>query len=259
VSILGGTGGVATGSGDGGNGGDVAIGGGWGAASTGGGGTGLGGDVNISGGNGSTLGRVNIGLTGTLRVELGAATIWTYVNGPLYMSSTAATSHLSMTDGDSAAVSPANHGNLRYNESEQEFETSQNGGAYNPLNAPGVKQVFTTSSTTTTSAAPVLVSGMTITPEAGTYLVTFQGSLEHDTNAAYIWPAIYAGGVLDASSSRGFRRGNAQGNVVTPFSTTAIVTVNGAQAIEGRWSTSTANATCYERSLTIMRVRTDAF
>jgi hypothetical protein len=219
----------------------------------------LGGDAYVQGGAGSTNGRVYIGNSGTLRVEIGAANIWTNVHGPLYLQSTAATSHIAMTDGDSAVASSANHGNLRYNESEQEFETSQNAGAYHPLNAPGVKQVFTTASTSTTSAAPVLVSAMTITPEAGTYLVTFQGSLEHDTNAAYIWPAIYAGGVLDASSSRGFRRGGAQGNVVTPFSTTAIVTVNGAQAIEGRWSTSTPNATCYERSLTIMRVRADAF
>ncbi len=83
VSVSGGSGGDCTGTGDGGNGGDVSIGGGWGGTSSGGGGQGIGGDVTIAGGNGSTLGQVNVGVSGTLRVNVGAATTETRVQGLL--------------------------------------------------------------------------------------------------------------------------------------------------------------------------------
>lgn len=78
----GGVGGSATGTGDGGNGGDAYVTGGFGQISTGGGGQGLGGSVYLTGGQGGTSGSVYVGTTQTFRVEIGAASIWTHINGP---------------------------------------------------------------------------------------------------------------------------------------------------------------------------------
>jgi hypothetical protein len=111
-----------------------------------------------------------------------------------------------------------------------------------------------TGDTTTTSASDVLVNSMTITPASGNYLVWFTGSVDHSQNAASIDLSIYAGGTKDADSERSFTRGAAQANVTTPFTCVGKVTVNGSQAIEGRWRTSEATATMHERNIAILKV-----
>lgn len=111
-----------------------------------------------------------------------------------------------------------------------------------------------TGDTTTVSTTDVLVSGMTITPASGTYLVRFTGSVDHSANNATADMSIYAGGVQTAASERRFMRGAGQGDVSIPFCCEAKVTVNGSQAIEGRWRTSGATATMHERTLTILKV-----
>jgi hypothetical protein len=111
-----------------------------------------------------------------------------------------------------------------------------------------------TADTTTASGSDVLTNSMTITPASGTYLVTFTGSVDHSSNNSTINASIYSGGVQSASSERSFARGGSQGNVTTPFCCTAKVTVNGSEAIEGRWRTSAATATMHERTLSILKV-----
>lgn len=108
--------------------------------------------------------------------------------------------------------------------------------------------------TTTTSATDVLMASMTVTPAAGTYVVFFQGSLQHSANDQSIFTSIYSAGVQVAASEREFRRGSAQGNIAASFNGMAIVTVDGAQAIEGRWRTPAATATAFERQLMIIRI-----
>jgi hypothetical protein len=98
------------------------------------------------------------------------------------------------------------------------------------------------------------MANMTATPAAGTYLVHFQGSVEHSSNSSTIWTSIYAGGTQVAASEREYRRGAAQGDVASSFACMAIVTVNGAQAIQGQWRTDTATATAHEHQLMYMRV-----
>jgi hypothetical protein len=119
---------------------------------------------------------------------------------------------------------------------------------------PTSDEATATADTTTVSASDVLVDSMTKTPAAGNYLVWFTGALSHSSNNAEAWASVYVGGAQEADSERYFRRGGGQGNVATPFTCVAKVTVNGSQAIEGRWRTSGATATMHERSLTILKV-----
>jgi hypothetical protein len=93
---------------------------------------------------------------------------------------------------------------------------------------------------------------MTITPVAGTYMVWFSGSVENNTNAAITFISIYGGGVQVASSEE--RAQQAAAARSWPFCCTAQVTVNGTQAIEGRWRVNGNTATMHQRNLQILQV-----
>lgn len=116
-----------------------------------------------------------------------------------------------------------------------------------------------TSTITTTSATDVLITGMTATPVAGTYIVWFVTTLQHITNNANIFVSIYAGGV-QASGSEMEATPQIQGGVTpslnmrVPIATVNTVAVNGSQAIEARWRTSAGTATATTRTLQILRV-----
>lgn len=105
---------------------------------------------------------------------------------------------------------------------------------------------------TTTSATDALLANMTLTPQSGTYLVMFNCTTSHSANGATTTFSVYSGGTQVTDSIRTLARGNASMTVIG--STTATVTVNGAQAIEIRWSTSTATATATNRTLTVLKV-----
>ncbi len=110
-----------------------------------------------------------------------------------------------------------------------------------------------TASTTTTSATDVLMSGMTVTPAAGTYSVFFGTALQHTTNNQIVYVSIYVGGTKQTYSERPYQSGRWVGSAYCG-DTHARVTVNGSQAIEVRWRTSAATATALQRSLMIVRV-----
>jgi hypothetical protein len=111
--------------------------------------------------------------------------------------------------------------------------------------------VSATADTTTVLAADTLMNLMTLTPVAGTYLVWFEGDIEHTAGGNTINTSIYSGGVASAGSERLWRRGNQ--NICQSFACMARVVVNGAQAIEGRWRTSSNTATCHRRQLLIQK------
>jgi hypothetical protein len=110
---------------------------------------------------------------------------------------------------------------------------------------------------TTTSSTPVLAAGMSITPVAGTYLVHFTGSTKQGNlgNTIYVEMSIWSGGVQNNPS-----RIWSDSVTLTPFGCVAIVIVNGAQAIEGRWRRTAPppppNAATMDgtRSLTVIRI-----
>lgn len=118
-------------------------------------------------------------------------------------------------------------------------------------------EVSATADATTTSTTDVLMTSMTITPVAGTYLAIFSGTVDHSNQNVAVVTSLYVGGVLKTDSVRGpIPRTNAVGAVTMSPSVaiTGIVTVNGAQAIEVRWKTSAGTATVHQRTLSIFRI-----
>lgn len=126
--------------------------------------------------------------------------------------------------------------------------------AHSPSAEDAFQIVEATGDTTTTSATDVTVNSMTITPAAGTYKVTFVGSVDHSANNASIFMSIFGGGSKVTGSERRFRRGAGQGDITAPFTCRAKVTVDGTETIEGCWRTDNATATMHERQLSIERV-----
>lgn len=118
-------------------------------------------------------------------------------------------------------------------------------------------QATATADATTTSATYVLLTGMTLTPAAGTYLVMFSTSVDHNTDNADVFVNIYVGGAIVAHTERQATPQNTAFGAATQsigLATQTIATVNGSQAIEARWRTTAATATAHERTLTIVRL-----
>lgn len=115
-----------------------------------------------------------------------------------------------------------------------------------------------TSNATTTSATQALLTGMTVTPIAGTYQVFFDTSAQSTTGGNSITFQIYNNGAAIANSSRTIQFPTA--TLIDsgyPFSCATQangVTVNGAQAITVEWSTNGGTATCLNRTLTVMKI-----
>lgn len=119
-------------------------------------------------------------------------------------------------------------------------------------------QITATANATTTSGTNALLTGMTITPAAGTYLVMFSGSM--NLNAAgstgsmslYVAGAqithtvrnssVFDGGALSATSATG------------AIALQHIATVTGSQVVQIEWSVSSGTATCGPRTLTLLRL-----
>jgi len=111
--------------------------------------------------------------------------------------------------------------------------------------------------TTTLALTPVLLDSMTITPPAGTYLVWFNADVYSNKNNTTAAVLLYSGGTEVAISERTFTFNSSNGDAM--MSTQARVTVNGAQAIEGRWyvvAGSNPTLTSLDRSLMIVAVET---
>lgn len=107
----------------------------------------------------------------------------------------------------------------------------------------------------TNSSTDVLLSGMTITPPAGTYNVTAYTKGMHSSGGATWTPSLYAGGVIVANTQDSVTRnsGLLVGGGSHVWSAIAEVTVNGSQAIEIRWKTSNGTASIYGRYLKLDR------
>lgn len=116
-----------------------------------------------------------------------------------------------------------------------------------------------TSNTTTSSTSDVLMNSMTVTPAAGTYFIWFSTTVTCPSLAATVTATLYVGGSAVTHTERHFQvsitgvlglGGTSDG--VLAFQDVAAV--NGSQAIEVRWRTSTGTATAFQRSLHILRL-----
>ena len=109
-------------------------------------------------------------------------------------------------------------------------------------------------SRTQTTATPTLMSGMTLTLAAGTYLVTFSGDISNSANNKPSFASIYLNGSQVAGTQRQFNAANAAQEAAS-FCCQAIITTPGGQAIEGRWWTTTVNTvTSAHHSITAVMV-----
>lgn len=119
-------------------------------------------------------------------------------------------------------------------------------------------EVSATASTNAGTGADTLMSGMTITPVSGTYLVFFSCDINSNTAGAAISVSIYVAGSQKADSLRKvipFAGGTlTSGSARAMASTNGVVTVNGSQAIEIRWSASSGTNSAAARTMNILRV-----
>lgn len=113
-------------------------------------------------------------------------------------------------------------------------------------------EVSSLTTTSTVSTAYVLIAGMTTTPVAGSYLVMFSASGSTSSSSANINYAVFVGGVVVASSERLLRSAT---STTMGLYTQAKVTVNGSQAIEIRYKTSTGTFTVNVRNICLVGVQ----
>lgn len=121
---------------------------------------------------------------------------------------------------------------------------------------------YATGSTTvtTTSATYTLVSGMTVTPVAGTYIAFFSGTFRIASNGADGDVAIFSGGsIVQASNRRQFTTvsivlGLIGNNLQSSGTPIGEVTVNGSQAVEGRFRANSGTIAVDDRSLVLVRI-----
>lgn len=116
-------------------------------------------------------------------------------------------------------------------------------------------QATATADTTTISATDGLVSGMTLTPGAGDYLVWFSGSIEGTASNSTQNVSIYQNGSKVNHSEREIHTENSILSTSFPVATHAHITSLGAsQPIEIRWRTTAATATMHQRTLVVQKI-----
>lgn len=120
------------------------------------------------------------------------------------------------------------------------------------------QEVSATSSATAGTGADAVLTGMTITPVAGTYMAWFSCDLNSGSAGAVLSLSIYVGGTQKSDSLRKvmpFAGGTlTSGSQRVGVATNGLVTVNGSQAITIEWSASSGTVTAAARTLNILKV-----
>jgi hypothetical protein len=139
-------------------------------------------------------------------------------------------------------------GTLRFNNGE--LQVRQGGVWLVVTQNPTV--LTSTTSVTSTSATYAVISGMTVTPTAGTYRVDFTASAGLSNNNSTANFAIYLDATQEAETLRTLQNGAATA-IQSSVAMSTVITVNGAQAISARFNRSAGGATvtCYARTLII--------
>lgn len=118
--------------------------------------------------------------------------------------------------------------------------------------------IVTGSTTVTVSSTTYFtIPSMTVTPAAGTWKVIFLSTGEGDTNNREYRYGVFKNGTLITDSYRSIRTtNNAQRFFAHAIGTQAVVTVNGTDVIDIRFSVSVAASTftVYDRSMIVDRV-----
>lgn len=125
-----------------------------------------------------------------------------------------------------------------------------------PTQYPGLVYVEAqaTSDTTTSSSTYSLLSGMTLTPLAGTYIAIFSCSSSASVllGAPTVNFALFINGTKVERAERSSSSGRNSDFGTPTFNT--LITVNGTDVVEVRWNTSSGTANCLECTLTLLKV-----
>lgn len=135
------------------------------------------------------------------------------------------------------------------------LSTDVNGGL---ISGTSNIEISSTAGATASITGNTLMTGMTITPVAGTYLVWFSCDIISSTAGAAISVSIYIDTTQKTDSLRkiipffggGLTTGSARGYLATQ----GMVTVNGSQAIQIEWSATSGTNTASARTMNILRV-----
>lgn len=119
-------------------------------------------------------------------------------------------------------------------------------------------EVSATANTTTSSGTDALMNSMTMTLASGTYLVWFSCDLSSPTAGAVVSVSFYvAGAQIGQSLRKVMPFAGGLGSSTSQRATAAVnglLTVNGSQAIEVRWSTSSGTITAAARTMNYLKV-----
>lgn len=118
--------------------------------------------------------------------------------------------------------------------------------------------VSATASATTTSTSDVLMTGMTVTPIIGTYLVIFTGVVQQNNAGNSVTLSFYVNGVQDATSIMDFAPFDGGALSAAQASCCAVThgvyTVTGSQSIAIQWHVSAGTGTVFQRKLTLVKI-----
>lgn len=131
---------------------------------------------------------------------------------------------------------------------------------YASIATPPIQTSSTTSTSnaTTTSGTDAVMTGMTLTPIAGTYIAIFTGVIQQNSAGQSVTISFYVNGAQDATSIMDFAP--FAGGTLTSGSasccavTQGVYTVTGGQAIAIEWHVSGGTATVFQRKLTLVRI-----
>lgn len=159
------------------------------------------------------------------------------------------------TDGmllDVVAADPSTpvEGQLWYNSTEQSLKFNRAGG--NALASLSYLESTVSGDTTTGSNSDVVVSSMTLTPGAGTYLVVFSSDWSNSGNNTSQFVSCYANGVKVGNSERQYARATTSKRDGVAIN--CIATVAAGQAIDIRWRVSGGTGTLGNRSISLIKV-----
>lgn len=109
-----------------------------------------------------------------------------------------------------------------------------------------------TTAFTTTSTTPVVVTTMSQSLTAGTYLVLFSGQVSHSANNTTSTFSIFVNAVIQAFTTRTFTNASTQNKL--PFLLGGIFTIASTQTIEVRASISSGTLTVGKRQFLALRI-----
>ncbi len=215
---------------------------------------------------GGALVVTSAGTTGQVLQKTGATTAdWTTLSGSGTVTSVALSLPSFITvSGSPVTTSGTLTGTLATQSANTIFAGPTSGGAAQPtfrsLVAADIPTGIAISNSQVTSitqitgftaAAFTLMTDMTLTPSAGTYLVIFSGSILISNGSTIYRLGIFNNGVLVNHSLR-----RLQGSYTTAVQTQAVVVADGVNPIEIRWFrfSGSGNANAFERSLFFLRI-----